>query len=228
MDRIVTVDGPAGSGKTTLGSRLARELGLRFVDTGLFYRAVLIAALRARADSDSDERLAAIARATRIQVETDPDATAVAPLVLVDGEPAGPELHDPRHAGLLARLSGVAGVRAALLPAQRSAADGGAVAAGRDCGTVVFPDAPVKIYLRASVAVREARRAAQLHAEGARVDAATLDSEVALRDRADTTRAAAPLQPAKDAHIIDNDNVNIDELVHEALVLCGAAGLVAP
>src|SRR5438874_11908898 len=98
----------------------------------------MVAVIRAGAEAASDERLAAIAREARIRVETDPCAPPGTPQVVVDGKAPGAELHDPRHAVLLARLSGVAGIRAALLPAQRAAAAGGAVAAGRDCGTVVF------------------------------------------------------------------------------------------
>jgi 23S rRNA pseudouridine2605 synthase len=224
---VVTVDGPAGSGKSTVGARVAAALGLPFVDTGLYYRGVTLAAVRAGADATDTERLIELARRTVIEVNTDPLRAPDVPAVVVDGSQAGPELHDPRHAELLSRVSGIREVRDALLDRQRAAAAGGAVAAGRDCGTVVFPDARLKIFLRAPEPVRARRRAAQLTASGHRADAAVLASEVSGRDRADSTRAASPLRPAADAHIIDTEHVGIDELVQRILAMCAAVGLVA-
>jgi cytidylate kinase len=225
--RILTVDGPAGSGKTTLGVRVAIALGLPFLDTGLFYRAVTLAAARMGIAPGDTARLISLARTARIEVDTRPWAGSASPKVMIDEAPAGEELHDPAHAALLARVSSIEGVRSALLPAQRLAAAGGAVAVGRDCGTVVFPEAQLKIYLHAPEGVRETRRAAQLRDVGHTVDAELLESEVTMRDRIDSTRAAAPLQPAADAHIIDNEYLGIDEMVKRVLDLCARAGLVA-
>lgn len=225
--RLVTVDGPAGSGKTTLGRRLARALGLPLLDTGLLYRGVMAAALAAGVDASDPEAAAAIARTARIEINTDPGDT-VGWEVKVDGTVVDTVARDPAHATLLAQLSGLAGVRAALLDQQRKLASSGAVAVGRDCGTVVFPWAPVKLYLQAPAEVRADRRAHQLRAVGARIDAGEIAADVAGRDALDTGRAVAPLRPAPDAHIIDTGAVGIEEMVAEALALCRRAGMLPP
>ena len=220
IPRVVTVDGPAGSGKTTLGRALALALRLLLIDTGLFYRGMMVAALRAGLDGRDG---AALARTTLIEIGT--DAAADDATVKVDGEPAGPALRDPRNARLLAAISGSAAVRAAVLAPQRALAVAGAVAVGRDCGTVVFPAAAVKFYLEAPVAVRERRRLAQLLASGRAGDDELLRAEVGDRDRADTDRAESPLRPAPDAHRIDTDRMDVETMVGHALDICRSAGL---
>jgi cytidylate kinase len=225
--RLVTVDGPAGSGKSTLGRRLASALQLAFVDTGLFYRAVTVAAARGGAGPGDTARIVDVARRTRVDIDTSPAATS--PRVRIDGAPVDDdELHDPRHAALLSVVSGLAGVRAALLPAQRALGARGAVAVGRDCGTVVFPEAPVKFYLIAASAVRTQRREHQLRSRGAVIDVDVLDAEVAARDHADSSRATGPLRPAPDAHIIDTEATGIEAMVAQALAICAQSGLSPP
>ena len=220
---IVTVDGPAGSGKSTLGRALAVELGLSLIDTGLFYRGMMVAAVRAGIDGDDRAALGRLAQSTVITIGTDPDGND--DLVMVDGVPAGTTLKDPRRAPLLAAISSTRAVRAAVLQPQRSLATDGAVAVGRDCGTVVFPDAGVKFYLEAPEAVRQQRRLAQLRARGTPADDIILRAEVGDRDRADTDRAASPLRPAADAHRIDTDAMDIDAMIAHALGICRDAGL---
>ena len=220
--RTVTVDGPAGSGKSTLGRALALALGLPLIDTGLFYRGITVAALRAGVDASDREALGRLARATYLSVDTDPRGRDE---VIVDRALAGPELHDPRHASLLAAVAAEPEVRAAVLQLQRAPAVNGAVAVGRDCGTVVFPGALVKFYLDAPQAVRERRRAAQLLGRGARTDDAAILAEVRDRDLSDSRREASPLRRAADAHVIDTALVGRDEMVELALSLCAQAGL---
>jgi cytidylate kinase len=222
--RVVTVDGPAGSGKTTLGRALAMALRLALIDTGLFYRGMMVAALRAGLDGRDGAALAAVARATVIEIDTDAEANDAS--VKVDGEPAGPALRDPRNARLLATISGSAAVRAAVLAPQRALAVDGAVAVGRDCGTVVFPTAAVKFYLEAPVAVRERRRLAQLRASGRAGDDELLRAEVGDRDQADTDRTESPLRPAPDAHRIDTERMDVETMVGHALDICRSAGLL--
>ena len=225
-ERVVTVDGPAGSGKSTLGRRLATALTLPFIDTGLFYRAVAAAAARRGVGADDAPELEALARHLTIDVGTDPAAKAS---VRVDGEAIeAAELHDPAQSRLLTAVSGNAGVRRALLPKQRAPAAGGAVAAGRDCGTVVFPHAVLKIYLEADEAVRTARRASQLQTRGAPIDVAVLDAEVRARDVSDSTRPDGPLLRAPDSRVIDTGAVGIDEMVDTALRWGRERGLVPP
>ncbi|MGA3184641.1 MAG: (d)CMP kinase [Candidatus Dormibacteria bacterium] len=216
---VITVDGPAGSGKTTLGRRLALALGLPFIDTGLFYRAVIVAANRAGLGAGDLGRIALLASRVAIEVNTAPDDDSWE--VRVDGIDPGVEIRDPRHAALLTAVSQLPDVRRHLLPLQRAPAARGAVAVGRDCGTVVFPEAAVKLYLQAKASLRAARRAAQLEREGASVDPDTLAVEISGRDSGDAPAMGA----APDAVVIDTGTHGIDEMVELALRLCRAAGL---
>jgi len=219
---IVTIDGPAGSGKTTLGRHLALALGIPLVDTGLFYRGVTVAAARAHIDPDDREALIECARNAVVVIDTDPIHQGPDSTACVNGVDAGHELRDPANAPLLASMSSIPEVRAALLDAQRSLAANGAAAVGRDCGTVVFPEAQLKLYLVASEDVRARRRARQLGVTGADVDGALLHGEVGARDERDASRAAAPMRPASDAHVLDTGVLGIDEMVREALELWAA------
>jgi CMP/dCMP kinase len=220
---IVTVDGPAGSGKSTLGRALAAQLALPLIDTGLFYRGLMVAAVRAGLDGSDPAALGTLARTTSLVIDTDPGSDGAT--VLVDGVPAGAQLHDPRQAALLAAIASEPEVRAAVLALQRGPARAGAVAVGRDCGTVVFPQAAVKFYLDAPQAVREQRRTAQLLARGADADGSTIRAEVGERDRSDSQRTASPLRRADDAHVIDTSTMGRDEMIAYALTVCAAAGL---
>ena len=225
-DRVVTVDGTAGSGKSTLGRRLAAALGLPFIDTGLFYRAVAAAAARRGFGADDAGGLESLASRITIDVDTDPAAKAS---VCVDGQTiAASELHDPSHSALLASVSANPRVRRALLAPQRAPAAHGAVAAGRDCGTVVFPAALLKIFLEADEDLRTARRAGQLRTRGAPVDVAVLDAEVRARDISDSSRPDGPLMRAPDSCVIDTGKVGVDEMVETALRWCRERGLVPP
>lgn len=226
MSHVVTIDGPAGSGKTTLGRRLAAVLGLPLVDTGLFYRGVAVAAARAGVSPSDRAGLIACARRTCVEIDTDPTHAGAGYEARVDGVDAGPALRDPRHAVLLARMSSIEEVRAALLEAQRALARQGGVAVGRDCGTVVFPEARLKLFLGASESVRARRRARQLTGSGVHVDSAGLHDDVGARDQTDISRTAAPLRPAAGAHLIDTEALGIEEMVDEAVRLCAGAGLV--
>ncbi len=220
---IVTIDGPAGSGKTTLGRHLALALGLPLVDTGLFYRGVMVAAARAHIDPDDRDALIAIARNADIVIDTDPTHDDADSTALVNGVEAGPALRDPANAPLLAAMSSIPEVRAALLEPQRRLAAQGAVAVGRDCGTVVFPHARLKLYLNAPEGIRAHRRAQQLGGTGGDVDSALMRGEVRGRDEQDASRSEAPMRAADDARIIDTGVLGIDEVYREALELWAAA-----
>ena len=216
---VITIDGPAGSGKTTLGRHLATTLGLPLVDTGLFYRGVMVAAARAGIDPADTDALIDCASRTVVVIDTDPTHDDADSAATVNGEEAGPALRDPANAPLLASMSSIPEVRAALLDSQRRLAGRGAVAVGRDCGTVVFPEAQLKIYLDASETVRARRRASQLQSTGADADSALMHGEVGARDRLDASRSAAPMRPAPDAHHLDTGVLGIEEVVRTALQL---------
>jgi len=211
MGLVVAIDGPAGVGKTTVGRALADRLDATFLDTGVLYRALTLAAQEAGIASTDEERLAAIAERLNVQVSR-PSVD--------DGRDCDVRLGDRdvtraiRSREVEAEVSAVAshpGVRSALVPAQRRAATGAAaVVVGRDIGTVIFPDALVKIYLDASPEERARRRIAQ-HGQGD--DLGAVAEALRARDEQDSQRAAAPLQAADDAVHVDTDSVSIDQVV---------------
>jgi cytidylate kinase len=219
---IVTIDGPAGSGKTTLGRHLAVALSLPLVDTGLFYRGVMVAAARAHIDPGDRDALIACAQNAEIVIDTDPTHDDADSKAWVNGVEAGPALRDPANAPLVAAMSSIPEVRAALLDPQRRLAAHGAVAVGRDCGTVVFPQAKLKLYLNAPEGIRAHRRAQQLGGTGD-VDSALIRGEVRGRDEQDASRSEAPMRAADDAHLIDTGVLGIAEVYQEALELWAAA-----
>jgi cytidylate kinase len=191
---IIAIDGPAASGKGTLGKRLARHFGLRHLDTGLIYRAVAKALIDAGHALDDRPRAVEAARAL------DPasfDETAL-------------KTHEIGEAASI--VSAIAEVRAALLDMQRSyaATPPGAVLDGRDIGTVICPDADVKIYVTATPEVRARRRLVELRAAGSRVAESEVLADIRRRDERDMNRQAAPLKPAPDAHVLDTTDLDPD------------------
>jgi CMP/dCMP kinase len=216
---VVTVDGAAGSGKTTLGKRLAAELHLPFVDTGLFYRAVMVAAVWSGTDIADARALGALAARTRIEINTSLETTDWS--VRVDGRDPGAILRDPELAITLGTISQTPEVRRALLPAQRDAAAAGAVAAGRDCGTVVFPSASPKFFLQAPSELRTARRSVQISRSGTGHNHTSALQDVVERDEIDKVS----LGIAPDAHLIDTGVMDVEEMVAFALSICAQAGV---
>lgn len=209
---VVTIDGPAGAGKSTVAKRLARRLGYRLLDTGAIYRSVALAARRAGVAWDDAEPCAAIARGLDIDFAfSEKDETN---RVLVNGEDVSALIRTPEISDGASRVSALGPVRAALLDVQRRlGAAGGVVVEGRDVGTVVFPAAKAKFFLDATAEVRARRRAAELRAAGRTVDEAQTQAEMEERDRRDSTRASAPLRRADDAVYVDSSAYSIDEVV---------------
>jgi CMP/dCMP kinase len=209
---VVTIDGPAGAGKSTVAKRLARRLAYRLLDTGAIYRSVALAARGRGVAWDDAEGLAALARALDIDFAfSENDETN---RVLVDGEDVSAQIRTPEISDGASRVSALPAVRDALLDVQRRlGASGGVVVEGRDTGTVVFPQAQAKFFLDASPEVRARRRVAELRAAGRTVDEAQTQAEMEARDLRDSTRAAAPLRRADDAVYVDSSTHTIDEVV---------------
>jgi cytidylate kinase len=221
--RVIALDGPSGSGKSTVARGVARALGWRYLDTGATYRAATLAALRAGVDLADGAAVAAAVADARIELSVDPDK----PGVTLDGDDVTAEIRGPRVTASVSAVSAVPEVRTRLVDLQRSLIGEGAVVEGRDIGTAVAPDAPVKVYLDASPEVRASRRAsdadAGVVAAGDVVDAVAAD--LARRDRLDSSRAASPLQVAPDALHLDSSVLTADEVVVRVLELARTAGL---
>ncbi|HEY6538529.1 MAG TPA: (d)CMP kinase, partial [Candidatus Dormibacteraeota bacterium] len=163
---VVTIDGPAGVGKSTVGRRVAAVLGLPFIATGVLYRALAVAAAQAGIGEGDGARLGELSAAVRLEINSEPDHSPGAWQARVDGRELADELWDPGIARLLAYVARQPEVRRALLPAQREPASRGAVAVGRDTGTVVFPGADCKVYLDAPAEIRVGRRRQELLGQG--------------------------------------------------------------
>jgi len=230
---VVAIDGPGGAGKTTVAAEVARRIGGLCFDTGVVYRTLALVALEQGVALDDEERLAQLAH--RLQVRVTPPATQDGRLydVWLDGREVTWDIRAPdidRAASLVASFPKV---RAALLPLQRAIGRSGRVVmAGRDIGTVVMPDAAVKVWLNASLEERARRRQRDLAARGMVLSLDEVVAELAQRDRRDAERAVAPMRPAEDAVVIDTDGHSIDQVVRLVLELieerCGSARGVEP
>ena len=206
--RVVTIDGPAGAGKSSAARALATRLGFAHVDTGAMYRAVGVLAQEQGIGLDDDDALARALSGWRFEV--DPARGAI----LVDGRDLSMVIRRPDAGELASRVSTRPVVRERLVALQRRlGAAGGVVMEGRDIGTVVFPDALVKLYLTASPAVRAERRARELRALGEQVDETALARDLTERDRRDAERAHSPLRPAPDAVVLDTTTLTLDAVV---------------
>lgn len=203
--RVVAVDGPAAAGKGTLARRLAAELGLPYLDTGLLYRAVGRRVL----DAGGDPRDAVVAEG--------------AARALAAADLARPDLRGPEADMAASAVATLPAVRAALLDWQRDfGRTHGAVMDGRDIGTVIFPDAPAKLFVTASPEARARRRHAELAARGVLRDLADVEAEMRARDAQDAARATAPMKPAADAVVLDTTELGIEEAFQAALALVRA------
>ena len=205
---IIAIDGPVGSGKSTVARRVAELLSYVYLDSGAMYRALAWKALRDGVPLDADERLAALARATRIDLASSDGGFRV----LVDGIDVTDQIRATTVAQAASKIAVSAGVRTVLVAEQRRAgAGGGVVMEGRDIGTVVFTDADLKIFLDASVEVRAERRRLQHEQKGERLEFSEVLEGVRQRDRRDRERAVSPLIRAQDAVLVDNTAMSAEE-----------------
>lgn len=209
----VAIDGPAGSGKTTVARQLARRIGALYLDTGAMYRAVAQMALEAGRDAADEDAMVDVARAWPVRVELD-TASPLGFRVFAGERELGDGLYRNDVSRTVSFVAAHPRIRALMVERQREIArEGPVVMAGRDIGTVVLPDAPVKIFLTASVPERVERRLAELAARGTVVDRETLRAEIEERDRLDATRETAPLRPAPDAREIDSSGLTAEQVV---------------
>jgi CMP/dCMP kinase len=211
---VVAIDGPAGAGKSTVARRVAQTLGFIYIDTGAMYRAVALWAQRTGVPDDDMHRLEQLAR------QADISFRAGASTVLLNGEDVSEAIRAPEMSSMASKVSAVPAVRRALVEKQRAmAAESSVVMEGRDIGTVVFPDARVKVFLDADSAVRARRRVEELRRKGLTVDESAAAREMAERDQRDSTRAEAPLMQSPDAVYLDTTGLTIDQVVEEILKL---------
>ena len=219
---VITIDGPSGTGKGTLGLAVARELAWDFLDSGALYRLVGLLALKRGVGLDAPAALQALAAS--LPVEFRPDAAGT--VILLEGEGVTAAIRNEVIGDAASRVAAWPEVRAALLDRQREMRRmPGLVADGRDMGTVVFPDAPLKIFLTASPAARAERRYKQLKGKGNDVSLPALLEDIRARDERDARRATAPLVPAPDAEILDTTQLGIDDVTDRVRQLIRARGL---
>jgi len=223
---IIAIDGPVGSGKSTLARRVAALLGYTYIDTGAMYRSVALKALRRQISLDDTTQLTSLARETRIDLRAE-DGTQ---RVFLDGEDVTVAIRTPEVAQAASKIAVVPALRKVLVAEQRRAGErGGVVMEGRDIGSVVFPDAQLKIFLTASPEIRAERRWREHQQKGDAIDIARTLEEVRERDRRDRERSASPLVQAHDAVLVDSTAMEPDEVARLVVLLADERrGRLAP
>ncbi|QFT54339.1 (d)CMP kinase [Microbulbifer sp. THAF38] len=213
---VVTIDGPSGSGKGTIAKLLADRLGFALLDSGALYRAAALAALEKEVDLADEEALTQVAKDLDVRFPISDGRLQV----LLEGREVSHEIRMERVSMAASTVAAIPGVRAALLQRQRDfRLQPGLVADGRDMGTTVFPDAPVKVYLTASAEERARRREAQLREKGVSVSLRDLLEDIRARDAQDMNRKASPLAPAEDAVELDSTGVGIEDVLNKVMAL---------
>jgi cytidylate kinase len=215
MQNVITIDGPAGSGKSTISRLLAKKIGYIYLDTGAMYRAVALAAKREKIHLNDGKALGELCNSLELRFITD----QAPPRLFLNGEDISAAIRSPEMDMTSSKVSAVSEVRKAMTGLQRKMAKGMTlVAEGRDMGTVVFPDAKHKFYLTASLKIRTERRYKERLGRGEIVHRAVVESQLKKRDDQDETRPIAPLRPAEDAEIIDTTEMTPEQVI--GTILC--------
>jgi cytidylate kinase len=223
----IALDGPAGSGKSTIAKRVACRLDYIYIDTGAMYRAVTFKALQAGMNLQDSEALVALAEHTRIALKYETGAGDFKLHVLADGTDVSTEIRSLDTTNNVSIVAAVAGVRAALVKTQQAMArQGGVVMDGRDIGTVVLPGAELKIFLTASVAERAKRRWLELREKGVAVDLEELTRQIERRDYIDSNRETDPLRQADDAILLDTTDLSIEEVIDRVIGMALERGAI--
>lgn len=221
---VLSIDGPSGSGKGTIAGRLARQLGWQLLDSGALYRLLALAAQEREVDLDDEAALAALAE--RLDVSFVPAEGGQGQRILLEGREVEGLIRTERIGAVASRVAAIPAVRQALLQRQRAfQSPPGLIADGRDMGTVVFPEAQLKVFLTASAEERARRRYQQLLAAGEDVTLGSLIDEIRLRDERDTQRSVAPLRPAEDAILLDSTELSIEQVMQHILDELARRGL---
>ncbi|TCP59399.1 cytidylate kinase [Tumebacillus sp. BK434] len=216
----VALDGPAGAGKSTVAKQAAKALGLTYVDTGAMYRAITWKALQEKIDPTDEAALTELSNRVQIGFQLTPEGQDV----FLDGAEITEAIRTPEVTGNVSAVSAVAGVREAMVKLQQNiAAETGVLMDGRDIGTVVLPDADVKIWLTASVEERAQRRYNELVAKGQTLDFEQLKADIERRDRLDSGREHSPMKMAEDAVVLDTTGLSIEQVIAKILEICNSA-----
>jgi cytidylate kinase len=223
----IALDGPAGSGKSTIAKRVAHRLDYIYIDTGAMYRAVTFKALQAGMNLQDSEALVSLAEHTRIALEYETGVGDSKLHVIVDGTDVSTEIRSLDTTNNVSIVAAVAGVRAALVKTQQAMArQGGVVMDGRDIGTVVLPGAELKIFLTASVAERAKRRWLELREKGVALDLEELTRQIERRDYIDSNRATDPLRQADDAILLDTTDLSIEDVIDRVIGMARQKGAI--
>lgn len=225
MDKRITIaiDGPAASGKSTTARLLAKKLGYIYIDTGAMYRAATLAVLEQNVDIDDESAVEQVVRMSRVTIALADDGQRT----FLDDKDVTHLLRSPKIDKAISAVSSYAGVRRVMVEQQRElAGEGGVIMDGRDIGTVVLPEADLKVFMMASIEARANRRVKELMKKGVPVDADEVRNDISRRDRLDSTRDQSPLKRADDARDLDNSGLSIDQQVN--IILEWAMELLKP